>query len=58
MESLKPGMGSLHMTEGSSCLPTAFEVPAGIAFAGFLIWPIVIRVPRTSAADSPVVVEV
>jgi hypothetical protein len=37
---------------------TAFEVAAGIAFAGFLISLIVIRVPRTRAADSPVVVEV
>jgi EmrB/QacA subfamily drug resistance transporter len=53
-----------HVTRAVTALATthgyttAFEVAAGIAFAGFLISLIVIRVPRTSAADSPVVVEV
>jgi EmrB/QacA subfamily drug resistance transporter len=53
-----------HVTRAVTALATthgyttAFEVAAGIAFAGFLISLIVIRVPRTRAADSPVVVEV
>ena len=51
-----------HVTRAVTALATthgyttAFEVGAGIALAGFLISVIVIRVPRPSRADSPVIV--